>query len=244
VLVAALYDIHGNVPALEAVLAEPDVAAADVVVIGGDAAAGPFPAKTLERLRALEERAVWLRGNCDRELADDEEPHDDATTYSKKRLHEAARSFLAALPESRSLEVGGVGSVLFCHGSPRADDEFLTMATPDERLREALRGVLQPLVVCGHSHHQFVRELDGRRVVNAGSVGTPYADEPGAYWLVLRDGAFEHRRTPYDLDAAERAVCASGYPAADEFVRKLRAPERPGEAAGRIEQAMSAPDDV
>jgi putative phosphoesterase len=232
VRVAALYDVHGNLPALDAVLAEPDVGAADVVVIGGDAAAGPFPEQALDRLRGLGDRALWLRGNCDRELADDEEPHDEATAFAKQRLSRAARSFLSALPWTRA-----VGDVLFCHGSPRADDEFLTERTPDERLREVLRGVSQPIVVCGHSHHQFVRELDGQRVVNAGSVGTPYADEPGAYWLLLDGARLEHRRTPYDLDEAERAVRASGYPAADDFVRKLREPEPPGHAAERIERA-------
>lgn len=239
-LLAALYDVHGNVPALEVVLAEPEVAVADVVVIGGDAVAGPFPEKTLERLRALGDRALWLRGNCDRELADDEDAHDDATAYAKERLSAAARSFLAGLPWTRAVELEKFGPVLFCHGSPRRDDEFLTQRTTGERLREVLRGVSQRLVVCGHSHHQFVLELDGQRVVNAGSVGTPYADEPGAYWLLLEDGRLQHRRTAYDLDAAERAVRASGYPAAEEFVRKLREPEPPDHAAERIERQQVA----
>jgi putative phosphoesterase len=232
--VAALYDVHGNASALEAVLAEVERERADLVVVGGDVAAGPFPGECLERLRGLGERAVFVRGNCDRELADDEQPHDEPTAWSKQQLSREQRAFLSTRPAAVTVDVEGVGVVRFCHGSPRADDEFMTMLTPETRLRALLTGVEERVVVCGHSHHQFLREVDGVRVANAGSVGFPFADEPGAYWLLLGPD-LEHRRTGYDLDAAAAAIARSGMPNADGFLRKLRSPEPPRDAAARIE---------
>lgn len=184
--VAALYDVHGNLPALEAVLA--DVAEADVIVVGGDVVGGAFSSETVERLRGLGDRVRWLRGNAERELVDGE--RDPALTDEQV-------DFLYGLPERVELEVEGVGHVLFCHATPQNDIEMVTPLTPDERLRRILDGVGADVVVAGHTHMQEDRRVGGIRWVNVGSVGMPYEDEPGAYWALVGPEV-ELRRTEYD----------------------------------------------
>lgn len=223
--IAAIYDIHGNLPALEAVLREIDQADADLILVGGDIVAGPMPRATLERLLQLGDRIHFIRGNCEREvvaafdglLVDPNMPAEvqEMTSWSAKQLKRDQRDFLAALPEHFSIHVEGPGDVLFCHGSPRSDEEIITAATPEARLRAILSGVAQHVVVCGHTHMQFDRTLDGKRVVNAGSVGMPYG-EPGAYWLLVGP-EIVLRRTSYDLVQAAEQIRASGYPQAQDF---------------------------
>ena len=221
VRVAALYDVHGNLPALEAVLAEVERSKADLVVVGGDVANGPMPRECLERLRSLGDRALFVRGNGDRELAsvpaqEDGDIWATRTRWAAERLDEEELDFLAGLPDAQSVRVRGLGRVLFCHGSPRDDEEIVTALTTDERLAAMLRGVEERTVVCGHTHVQFDRVVSETRVANAGSIGMPYEVRPGAYWALL-DGEVELRRTDYDLEAAAAAVRASGYPGADEL---------------------------
>lgn len=195
--VAALYDVHGNLPALEAVLAEvPDEA---TIVVGGDVAMGPFPGETLERLRGLGERVRWIRGNADRELAPGEEglAPPDALEWARERLAAEQIDFLYTRPQLLELDVDGVGPVLFCHASPRNDVDVFLEETPEERVAPLFAKVEADTVVCGHTHMQFVRRIAGILVVNAGSVGMPYEDEPGAFWALLGPG-IEHRRTTYD----------------------------------------------
>jgi predicted phosphodiesterase len=120
------------------------------------------------------------------------------------------------LPDTHVIGVEGLGDVLFCHGSPRSDEEILTRATPPERLSDILTGVEQRVVVCGHTHVQFDRTVGGVRVVNAGSVGMPYEDEPGAYWALFGPDV-DLRRTEYDLERAATAVRATAFPDAEEF---------------------------
>jgi putative phosphoesterase len=222
---AAIYDIHGNLPALEAVLAEIERAAPDLIVVGGDVASGPMPRATLERLMALGARARFVQGNADREVVDcfdgvplapnTPEEVQELTTWAAQQLERRHRDFLASFAAQVVLNVDGLGDVLFCHGSPRSDEEMLTAATPDQRLQAALTGVEQPVVVCGHTHMQFDRQSGKVRIVNAGSVGMPYG-EPGAYWLWLGPEV-TLRRTPYDLEEAARMIRASGYPQARDF---------------------------
>jgi putative phosphoesterase len=195
--VAALYDVHGNLPALEAVLADvPDDAA---IVVGGDVAAGLFPAETLERLRALGDRVHWIRGNADRELTPGEEGLAPAAMieWVRARLTPEQIAFLHALPPSVTLEVDGVGRVLFVHATPRNDVDIFTDRTPEDRVAPCFAGVDADLVVCGHTHTQFDREIAAVRVVNAGSVGMAYEDAPGAYWALLGPGV-EHRQTSFE----------------------------------------------
>jgi putative phosphoesterase len=222
VRVAALYDIHGNLPALEAVIAEVDEARADLVLVGGDVVTGPFPSKTLERLGGLRDRAYFIRGNADRVLVEDAgeptgpSPWPERQAWTRAQLTDDQRRLLATLAHTAAMEVGGLGEVLFCHGSPRSDEEIITRVTSPERLSEIMSGVGQRVVVCGHTHVQFDRMIGGVRLVNAGSVGMPYEDEPGAYWALLGPDV-ELRRTEYDLERAAAAIRASGFPGADEF---------------------------
>ena len=201
--VAALYDVHGNLPALEAVL--PEAAAADLVVVGGDVVGGPFPAETVERLRALGDRVRWLRGNSERELVEQPPPREGGPPPGELERLRAALSdeqveFLYGLPERIELELSGVGGVLFCHATPQNDLDIVTPLTPEGRLRRILDGVSADVVVAGHTHIQEDRRVGGVRWVNAGSVGMPYEDEPGAYWALL-GLEVELRRTEYDASA-------------------------------------------
>jgi putative phosphoesterase len=206
--VAALYDVHGNLPALEAVLAEAD---AELILVGGDLAAGPWPSETLECLRGLGDRVRFIRGNADREVAAPNEreglapPH--LMEFVRERLSLEQLAFLASLPLTESVEVDGLGSVLFCHATPRDDEEVLTRISPDEHWRAALAGVRESVVVFGHTHVQFERNVGDVHLVNAGSVGMPYEHEPGAYWALLGPGV-ELRRTQYEPGD----IAASGWP--------------------------------
>ncbi len=194
--VAALYDVHGNLPALDAVLADVD---ADVILVGGDCVAGPWPAETLARLRGLEGDVRFIRGNADREIAERTQglapPH--LMEFLRSRLSAEEVGFLASLPLTESIPVDGLGDVLFCHATPRNDEEIFTRISPDDRWRAALDGVQADVVVCGHTHVQFDRPIDDIRLVNAGSVGMPYEHEPGAYWALLGPDV-ELRRTAYE----------------------------------------------
>jgi putative phosphoesterase len=190
VQVAALYDIHGNLAALDAVLSEvPEDA---TILVGGDVVAGGAdPAETLERLRGLGDRVVWIRGNADREL-DPNEPGlapPGALDATRAALSQEQIDFLLANPSTVQ-----IGDVLYCHASPRNDVDIFTERTPEERIAFLFETLDVPTVVCGHTHSQYERTVGGVRVLNAGSVGMPYEDEPGAYWLL----DLVHQRTPYD----------------------------------------------
>jgi diadenosine tetraphosphatase ApaH/serine/threonine PP2A family protein phosphatase len=230
--VAALYDVHGNLPALDAVLAEvPDDAE---IVVGGDAFSGPMPSETLERLRGLGPRARFIHGNADRDLGPYEEAWRARYEWLWAQLSEADRSFVESWPSTITLEVDGLGPTLFCHGTPRSDLEAITAITSDGRLQEILSAVKEQ-TVCGHTHHQFDRRIDDRRVVNAGSIGMPYEGRPGAYWALLGPEVV-FRRTEYDLEAAADAIRATTYPDPDEKIETLTKPPTAQEAAEVFER--------
>jgi putative phosphoesterase len=215
VRVAALYDVHGNLPALQAALAEVERAGVDAIVFGGDILAGPFPRETYEVVRRLE--AQFIRGNADRRVS---EPPDARWVW--EQLDDEAAAWLERLPATVV-----VGGVFFCHATPRSDEEIVTPATTDQRLAEILAGVEQELVVAGHTHMQQDRRVGAKRFVNAGSIGMPYEAEPGAYWAIVGEEVVL-RRTDYDLEAAAAAVRASGWPPAEEFAAEnvLSVPSR------------------
>jgi len=225
VRVAALYDIHGNVPALDAVLAEVEREGVDVIVFGGDVAAGPMPAETIERMRAAGGRCVM--GNADREMvmhfdagrdpAEADNEMQRAMWWAAARIDRAQRDYLAGFEPTVTVDVDGLGPTLVCHGSPRSDTEKITRATTEERLGPILEGVEKHVVVCGHTHQQFDRAIAGHRVLNAGSVGMPYEGEAAAFWLLLGPDA-ELRRTEYDVAAAAEVMRASGMPDIDEVI--------------------------
>ena len=209
--VAALYDVHGNVHALEAVLADVEAAGVDAIVLGGDLLAGPWPVETNTMLEALDE-ALWLRGNADRELSGEGgRAPDELVGWVSSKLDQSVLDRLACLPLTVVLDVDGLGPVLFCHATPRNDTEIRTAVSTDERWLEVLDGVDEPTVVCGHTHVQFDRTIGSTRIVNAGSVGMPYEDEPGAYWALLGP-TLELRRTEYDVPAMLAATLAVGLP--------------------------------
>ena len=210
--VAALYDVHGNVHALEAVLAEVERAQVDAIVFGGDVLYGPFPVETLELARSVE--ATWIRGNCERMPLES----GDHGRWVYEQLPEAEWDALAALPTAVELD-----GVCYCHATPTDDMPCITDATPDERLEELLAGTDARIVVGGHTHMQQRRG----RYANAGSVGMPYEDRPGAYWAIVSDDV-EHRRTEYDLERAAAAIRATSYPIAEELAAEnvLQVPSR------------------
>ncbi|MGD8330408.1 MAG: metallophosphoesterase family protein [Acidobacteriota bacterium] len=221
--VAALYDIHGNLPALEAVLDDVRRERVDQVVVGGDVFPGPMPGECLQYLLDLELPVRFIHGNGDRETLAAAaggssvhlpEPARAPIAWGAEQLEDRHRRIMEGWPPSLTLVVEGVGEVLFCHATPRNDTEIFTRETPDERLLGAFESA-PGVVVCGHTHMQFDRSVGDRRVINAGSVGMPFG-EPGAYWLLLGpDVALHH--TDYDLVVAADRVRASGYPQADEF---------------------------
>jgi predicted phosphodiesterase len=222
--VAVLSDIHGVLPALDAVLAEPDVQGAERIVVTGDIAAGPQPAQVLDRLTSLGERVVWVRGNCERELVD--LARDPSLTvpfpisrYAADELSPEHVALLDALPHPVTFDVDGFGPVLFCHGTPRDDNEIVLVDTRLQRWAEAFADVPDEVrtVVCGHTHMPFVRLVDRRLVVNAGSVGMSYGSL-GADWVLLDRGTVSVRSTRYDVEAARAAIRETcHYPDIDEW---------------------------
>lgn len=222
--VAALYDIHGNLPALEAVLDEVGRANVDHVLVGGDIMPGPMAREVLTRLLALDLPATCIHGNCEvavlAEMAGDDPGRMPAE--AKESIRWAAQQFdadqrrlLTAWPMTARLRIDGLGDVLFCHATPRNANECFTRMTAEERLLPIFEGLGVALVVCGHTHMQFDRPVGRVRVVNAGSVGMPFG-EPGADWLLLGPDV-QLRHTTYDLAAAAQRIRATDYPQAGQF---------------------------
>lgn len=226
--VAVLSDVHGVLPVLEAVLAEPDVASADLIVVTGDHTAGPMPVETLDALTALGDRVVLVRGNADREAAairsGEDNPHPEAV-WAAHALREDQIAVLARLPHPVIIDIAGFGPVLFCHGSPRDDDEVVLVDSPVAAWQDALSTIPTTVqtVACGHTHMPFVRLVDRRLVLNPGSIGMPYGRAGGA-WALLDHGQVSLRHTEIDVDAVcARIVAESDYPDreawAQEYVR-------------------------
>ncbi|MCW3065135.1 MAG: metallophosphoesterase [Solirubrobacterales bacterium] len=239
--IAALYDIHGNLAALDAVLAEVEAGGVDLIVVGGDVAAGPMPVETLDRLIGLGDRARFVMGNADRELVQafdaGARPEDAKDTFTRQkdwaasRLDRAHRDLLAAFEPTVT-----AGGALFCHGSPRSDTEIVTTLSADERVAPMLDGVREDVVVGGHTHRQFDRRIGAKRLLNAGSVGAPYEGEAAAFWLLLAPEP-ELRRTHYDVEGAIATLRATGYPDFDEgFKESLLEPADPDWVAEYFEQ--------
>jgi putative phosphoesterase len=218
--VAALYDAHGNLPALEAVLADVERERPDAIVVGGDIVSGPIPRETLERLRALD-RAHFIRGNADRGVVEirrgESEPAGINDEWIAGQLSEEQIEFLDALALTITLDVDGLGPVCFCHATPRSDEEIFTERTPNDVVAEMLAGTEEEVVVCGHTHMQVDRRVGRWRVVNAGSVGLPYDDGPEPRWALLGPDVV-HRRSELDQDRAAAAIRSSGWPRVDQFL--------------------------
>ena len=234
--VAAIYDIHGNLPALEAVLEEIRQENVDQIVVGGDVVVGPMSVEALRRLLDLDLPVHFIQGNCELAmLAMMAAPDEESVTYwgttsgrplpeeyrpvyrwTMQKLYPEYEPVLASWPKTLHLNIPGLGDVLFCHGTPRSETEIFTRLTPEERLLPLFEGLNASVVVCGHTHIQFDRMIGSTRVINAGSVGEPYG-APGAYWLLLGpDGQLRH--TLYDFAQAAERIQQTDFPTAAEFV--------------------------
>ncbi len=229
--VAVLSDIHGNAPALRAVLDELERHDPDLVVCCGDIAAGPMPRETIDELRSIGDQLIAVRGNADREVVEvfDGRASDDLSpdsVWGGLQITGDQRDWLAQLPLTISLEFDRLGTVLFCHATPRDDSEVVVETTSDE-LRTKLGDVDADVIVCGNTHMQFDRHVDGHRVVNAGSVGMPYG-QSGAFWVLL-DHDVRFLRTDYDLaDAAQIIRRDSDWDMAEAFAQEnvLKVPSK------------------
>jgi predicted phosphodiesterase len=232
--IAVLCDIHGNLPALQAALAEVQEAGVDLIVFGGDVAAGPMPVETIEVLAGYGGRARFVRGNADRfmvEIFDGDRAAGEALdAWPANLLSRAHRDFLSSFEPVVEVDVDGLGLVLCCHAGPASDEvPIITPATPDEVIAETLASTEASVVVAGHTHMQFDRRVAGRRMVNAGSVGMPYADQPGAYWALLGPEV-DLRRTAYDFEMAAEVVRRTGFPEREDLAGGIVRPPTADEA--------------
>jgi putative phosphoesterase len=230
--VAVLSDVHGNAAALAAVLADVDREHPDLIVFGGDLTWGAEPMATFELAAALAERAVFIRGNADRALAE-RAGETETESWMQERHSPRALEFVEQFEEQAVVEVHGLGPVRFCHGSPRSDEECVTPETPGARVQEFMTGIEERVLITAHVHIQFEREVAGVRSVNPGSVGLPYGAAPGAYWAFLGPDV-ELRRTDYDVSSAAAAYREGGFPNAERMVEML---EHPPSRAEVIEDA-------
>jgi predicted phosphodiesterase len=244
--VAALYDIHGNLPALEAVLQNVREAKVDQVVVGGDVVPGPMPRETLRRLLDLDLPVQFIHGNCElavlAQMAATEtgsvsywgttsggalpEPLQEGYRWTARQLQPEYEPVLTSWPKTIRLDIPELGEVLFCHGTPRSETELFTRLTPEARLLPLFEGLKVSVMVCGHTHIQFDRMIGTTRVVNAGSVGEPFG-APGAFWTLLGPD-IQVRHTSYDLTQAAEQIRATLYPQAQEAAKNLLQP--PSEA--------------
>ncbi len=240
--VAALFDIHGNLPALEAVLEEIRREGVDHIVIGGDVIPGPMPRETLQRLLELDLPVQFIHGNGELAVlaqmaaaetgevtywgttsgAPPPEPIREVFRWTARQLQLEHETRLASWPKTLQFELPRLGVVLFCHGTPNSETEVFSRITPEVRLLPLFEHLQIPLAVCGHTHMQFDRMIGTTRVLNAGSVGSPYG-EPGAYWLLLGPET-QLRHTSYDLAEAAERIRAMQYPQAEEFAENLLHP--------------------
>jgi predicted phosphodiesterase len=225
-----LYDVHGNLPALEAVLEDAEAVGVDRWLLGGDYALfGGWPAETLKLLRGLPD-ATWIRGNCERWAAAPEEAPDDAVVQGAiaavlSILGPVEVAELARFPESAALDA----DTRAWHASP-VSDVLSFLPEPHAEDAELLGDAGEARLVFGHTHVPFSRleESRGIELVNPGSVGMPFDGNPRAAWAVIHpDRAVEHRRARYDHAAAARRV------------REIAGEERWGEVvAQRVERAQ------
>ena len=227
--VAALYDIHGNLPALHAVLTE--LSGVDHVVVGGDVVWGPWPQETMDVLRALPS-VDFIMGNADRDVFTRKEGDWKHTNdWCADRLSDDHLAFLRGLPATTSID-----GALYCHGSPQRDTDQITLLTPEDRILGWCDGFDERTVVCGHTHGQFERVVGDRRIVNAGSVGEPFGDR-GAYFAIFEAGDVSLRLAPYDVDRVADEIVATGYPYGPIMAANIRTVNTAQDAARWFERA-------
>ena len=234
--VAVISDVHGNAVALAAVLAELEREQPDLIVSCGDFTWGPLPEETYELGRGMNAR--FVRGNADRALLENAS-ETEREQWMQARHSDEMREFLGMFEEHVVVEVDGLGTVRFCHGSPRSDEECVTPETPEERVREFSAGVDERVIVTGHVHIQFDREVAGIRSINSGSVGLPYEGKLGAFWAIFGPDV-EMRRTEYDLDETIERYRASGQPNVEQIVEMMVEPPERREVIDHAEKVVFA----
>lgn len=222
--VAVIYDIHGNLPALEAVFKEIDQLQVNQIVVGGDVIVGPMSRECLDYLQEVSVPISFIKGNCETAVLDVlmgkplsrlPETVVEEIEWTAKQMNSSHKSFMEQWPMDIEMEIEGIGRVFFCHATPRNENEIFTKLTAEEKLAPIFNPLSVDLVVCGHTHMQFDRSVGTTRIVNAGSVGMPFG-KPGAYWLLL-DETIQLMRTEYDLEKTSKVLKKSGYPNATEF---------------------------
>ena len=215
---AALFDIHGNVDALEAVLAAAAVAGCDRLLLGGDYAyLGPAPAEVVDVLLAYPGEVIAIRGNTDRMIANGD---DAVACWAGERLGDERVAWLRELPEQVAVVEHGA---LLVHATPRSDEERLLPDTDLGRADAMLAGVVAKTVLCGHVHLQYRRVVGAVEVVNPGSTGLPLDGETTAAWAIVDDGVVSLQRTEYDLERTlARLAAAPLHPAGALVRRRLR----------------------
>ncbi len=246
--VAALYDIHANLPALEAVLAEVREAAVDRILVGGDVFPGPMPRETLALLADQPAPCLFIRGNGEtavladragREILQVPEVFREAIRWNANELSDVEAERVRRWPLTAALDLPGLGTVFFCHATPRDDNEIFTRLTPADRLLPIFEAANADVVVCGHTHMPFDRSVGSIRVVNTGSVGMPFGD-PGADWVLL-DSGVQFRHTDYDLASAARRIRATAYPQAEFAASAVEHPKGEQEMTAIFERSALKP---
>jgi putative phosphoesterase len=238
VRVAAISDIHGNLPALEAVLADLEREDVDAIVVVGDTISGPWPVQAFDVVAGL--GADVVRGNADREVIQRSERFGQLAPWCADLLGAERLATAATWPLTRELEIDGLGRILFCHSTPLSDDPIYTSITPEAELLKVLGDAIADVLVCGHTHMQYDRRLsNGLRIVNPGSVGMPYEGRPGAYWALLGPDA-DFRRTEYDVKAASEAIRELGAPVDEQLLSYLVDPPSADEATTYFESLRGA----
>jgi putative phosphoesterase len=223
--VAAISDIHGNLPALEAVLADVEQEDVDTIVVVGDTISGPWAAEVFDLVKDLGAQVV--RGNADREVIERSDRYGPLARWSADRLGDGRLAFAASWPGTLELEVDGLGAVFVCHSTPASEDPIYTRITPERDLAALFEGVQARFVLCGHTHMQYDRTIQGGlRILNPGSVGMPYEGRRGAFWALLGPDV-EFRRSEYDVEAAVAAIEVMGVPVDSTLLDYLLEPPDP-----------------
>ena len=238
--VAAISDIHGNLPPLEAVLAEIEREDVDAIVVVGDTIIGPSPVEVFDVVTGLGAHVV--RGNAEDEVVRRSMRFGPLATWCADLLGDERLATADAWPLTLELDIEGLGRVLVCHSTPASDEPIYTSITPDDELRQLLGPVDADVLLCGHTHMQYDRTLSsGLRIVNPGSVGMPYDGQRGAFWAVLGPDGVEFRHTLYDVEAAVAAMRSTGAPDIDELqIRPLLDPPDPKETTEFFESRRGA----
>ena len=236
--VAVLSDIHGNLPALRAVLSDLEREEVEEVVVAGDTISGPWPVEVLDAIAALDARVV--RGNADQEVLQRSARYGPLAVWCADLLGEERLAAAASWPLTLEFDVEGLGRVLVCHSTPTSDEPIYTRITPEDELVELLGPVQADVLVCGHTHMQYDRALvGGLRVVNPGSIGMPYEGQPGAFWALLGPSV-DFRRTTYDAASTVEAVRELSAPIREELLTVLIDPPSSDETTAYFESLRGA----